>query len=362
MKRSALAAATLIAPLGCAPQASPAAEPTPSDSDAAAGVGPADTGRTGDLVTGARMEAGAAGPAAAAEAAAPTPVDAAAPACQGAGCASACAGHLTLCGGSCVDTTGNSQNCGACGHACAATQSCYSGACICPAGEGPCGANGQCVDILSSVNSCGGCMPCASGASCSGGVCACPAGGAVCAGACVDTNDDPKNCGNCGATCTVTGTQCLYGGCIDPSSVDCGAAAMTGNSCTASAAVLMGKYWVNNNQWGVASGATSGQQCVWGTCQTGDLVGWGTSWNWTAGTGGVKTYASIVFGWQYGFKVANTGLPVQIAGNKAISCGWDFTVSQTGTLDVSFDTWLHTIASPGANSTPSEEVMIWLYR
>jgi hypothetical protein len=134
-----------------------------------------------------------------------------------------------------------------------------------------------------------------------------------------------------------------------------------GNTCTANNFVLMGKYWVNNNQWGVASSNTSGQQCVYGTCQTGDLVGWGTNWNWTAGKGGVKTYASLVFGWQYGWKVTNTGLPVQIAANNTVNCGWDFTVSQTGTIDISYDTWLHTVSNPGATSTPSEEVMIWVY-
>jgi xyloglucan-specific endo-beta-1,4-glucanase len=134
----------------------------------------------------------------------------------------------------------------------------------------------------------------------------------------------------------------------------------------ANGSVTMGEYWVNNNQWGVSGSGTSGQQCVWGTCQTGDLVGWGTSWNWTNGRGGVKTFASLVFGWQFGIKVPGTGLPIQLSANRAVNCGWDFTVSQTGVLDISYDTWLHTVdvttqANGGSNATPSEEVMIWLY-
>ena len=137
---------------------------------------------------------------------------------------------------------------------------------------------------------------------------------------------------------------------------------MTGYSCTANASVSMGKYWLNNNQWGVASSGTSGQQCVWGTCQSGDLVGWGTNWNWTAGSGGVKTFVSLVFGWQWGWKVTNTGLPVQISAGKTVNCGWDFTLAQTtGTFNVAYDTWLHSVSNPGSNDTPTEEVMIWLY-
>jgi hypothetical protein len=275
-------------------------------------------------------------------------------------CATGCAGSLTKCGSSCVDTSGSSQNCGTCGNTCPSDQSCWMGGCRCPTGEGPCGTGNLCVDIATNIQHCGTCANvCASGASCAGGQCACPAGQIVCAGKCIDPNTDPTNCGTCTTTCG-TGTQCLYGGCINPSSVNCGGGTMVSNSCVVNASVLMGKYWVNNNQWGVAKSGTTGQQCVWGTCQTGDLVGWGTSWNWTSGSGGVKTFASLVFGWQWGWKVTNTGLPVQISANRMVNCGWDFTVSQTGTIDVSYDTWLHSISNPGTNDTPTEEVMIWL--
>jgi hypothetical protein len=290
--------------------------------------------------------------------------------CSQSKCASGCAGTLKLCGTSCVDTSGSSVNCGTCGQACPADESCYAGACLCPTGEGACGTAGQCVDTTSSVAHCGGCTACATGASCVAGVCGCPTGQSVCNGTCVDTNSDPKNCGTCGTSCTTAGTQCLFGGCINPTSLNCGGGPMVGNTCVANQFDLMGQYWVNNNQWGVAASGTSGQQCVWGTCETGDLVGWGTSWNWTNANGGVKTYASLVFGWQFGLKVKTTGLPVPISQNPQINCGWDFTVAQTGTLDVSYDTWLHTInvatdpstaGNGGASATPSEEVMVWLY-
>ncbi len=290
--------------------------------------------------------------------------------CSASKCANGCGSTLTLCGSSCVDTTGNSLDCGACGKACPSDQFCYAGACQCAAGMGACGTNGACVDITTSAQHCGSCTACPTGGSCvpqanAASTCACPAGDIVCANACVNPASDGSNCGTCGTTCGA-GTQCLDGACINPTSVNCGGGAMVGNTCVANGFVSLGQYWANNNQWGVAASGTSGQQCVWGTCQTGDLVGWGTSWNWTNASGGVKTYASIVFGWQYGFKVTNTGLPVLISTNPQVNCGWDFTVSQTGTLDVSYDTWLHPTdvskaVNDGANTTPSEEIMIWLY-
>jgi xyloglucan-specific endo-beta-1,4-glucanase len=121
----------------------------------------------------------------------------------------------------------------------------------------------------------------------------------------------------------------------------------------------MGKYILNNNWWGTA-GAT-GQQCIWGTCQDGDVVGWVTNWNWSGGTSSVLTYSSVVFGWQYGFQVSNTGLPIQVSTNKAINCGWDFAVTEaSGAYNVAYDIWLHTSANPPTDGGQSDEIMIWL--
>jgi xyloglucan-specific endo-beta-1,4-glucanase len=132
-----------------------------------------------------------------------------------------------------------------------------------------------------------------------------------------------------------------------------------GNTCQSGWGSIMGKYILNNNWWGT-SGAT-GEQCLWGTCQDGDVVGWVTNWNWSGGTSSVLTYTSIVFGWQYGFQVSNTGLPIQVSTNKAINCGWDFALTQTsGAYNVAYDIWLHTSANPPSNGGQSDEIMIWL--
>jgi hypothetical protein len=91
-------------------------------------------------------------------------------------------------------------------------------------------------------------------------------------------------------------------------------------------------------------------------------VGWATNWNWSGGSGGVKTYISLVYGWQWGFKIQNTGLPVQISSGRAINCGWNFAVNTTGTINVSYDMWLHTTNAPTYQTNPTDEVMVWLYR
>jgi xyloglucan-specific endo-beta-1,4-glucanase len=146
--------------------------------------------------------------------------------------------------------------------------------------------------------------------------------------------------------------------------VNCGGGAQANNTCTNFDFILMGKYWVNNNGWGVSSG--SGQQCIWSNCQTGDLIGWGTSFNWTGGAGQVKTYASTVLGWHFGLKVpgSDTGLPVQISSTRAVNCGWDFTLNAAvaPTLDIAYDMFAHTINNPGCCDNPTDEIMVWLYR
>jgi hypothetical protein len=69
-----------------------------------------------------------------------------------------CPMGLMACGGSCIDTSADPMNCGACGTACPMGQVCAMGTCGCPMGRTSCG------------------------------------------GACVDTAADPMNCGTCGTT------------------------------------------------------------------------------------------------------------------------------------------------------------------
>ncbi len=275
------------------------------------------------------------------------------------GARGSCAGTLMLCGGSCVDTMGSQTNCGGCGKPCRAEQTCWQGACKCPTGQADCG--GTCKDILSSTVNCGACnMACAMGASCVSGQCTCPNGGVPCNGACTDTNTDPKNCGGCNKPACGSGTKCLFGACLDPNSLTCTPKAQGNKMSNNGDYVTLGKYWINNNQWGAHNG--SGSQSIWSTCQQGDLVGWGTSWNWTGTANVVKSFASSVLGWQFGWKLTGGGLPVQISSGRSINCGWSFSLMQSGgSADVAYDIFAHSQAMPGSNDNPTDEIMIWLY-
>jgi hypothetical protein len=134
------------------------------------------------------------------------------------------------------------------------------------------------------------------------------------------------------------------------------------DACEAYRSLAMGKYWLNNNQWGNNSG--SGWQCIWNNSISGSTINWSTSWDWTGKSNSVKTYASAVLGWHWGWKLSNTGLPIQLSDNKNVNTKWNFGVTQrnTNTLNVSYDLWLHTIPHPTYADNPSDEVMVWLYR
>jgi hypothetical protein len=131
-------------------------------------------------------------------------------------------------------------------------------------------------------------------------------------------------------------------------------------TCTAFGSVTQGKYWINNNLWGQSSG--SGWQCIWDSYTSGNTIGWGTNWNWTGQQNSVKSYASSVLGWHWGWQNSNTGLAVQLSANRSVNTSWQFNVNQTGTLNVAYDLWAHTISNPTWQNNPSDEIMVWLYR
>ncbi len=75
--------------------------------------------------------------------------------------------------------------------------------------------NGVCVDPQNDPTNCGNCgVACAQGEYCSQGACAstCGGGTTACNGKCVDTNVDPANCGACGTPCQ-QGEVCSLGTC-----------------------------------------------------------------------------------------------------------------------------------------------------
>ncbi|HWS38597.1 MAG TPA: cellulose binding domain-containing protein [Actinoplanes sp.] len=142
------------------------------------------------------------------------------------------------------------------------------------------------------------------------------------------------------------------------------APATTGpEDCTDFAALVSGKYWVNNNVWGKADG--TGSQCVRQNGLTDASLSWDTRWTWAGDNTKVKSYASAVLGWHWGWKVpSGTGLPVRLSEGKAVETNWDFTVTQEsgGVMNVAYDLWLHDRANPDWQDNPTDEVMVWLYK
>lgn len=129
--------------------------------------------------------------------------------------------------------------------------------------------------------------------------------------------------------------------------------------CNNGDSITMGKYWLNSNLWGASSG--TGSQCLSDTSLNGDTIAWSTNWNWSGSPNSVKSYDSSVLGWHWGWKLANTGLPIQLSTNTNVNTSWSFNLNQTtaGGQDVAYDIWLSTDPNLG-NANPTDEIMVWL--
>lgn len=171
------------------------------------------------------------------------------PACDGTHCTAGC-GSLTACGGSCVDTLVDPENCGGCNKPLGLNQVCVAGTPTCAAGFANCDASPGCeVSTLTDAAHCGGCnQACKAGARCDSGVCACAPTtpkdcGATCAQCCNDSQcSDGDSCttdvctdGTCspGLQCAGGGRCCSGTGCFECcSDSDCaGGEVCSGNQC-----------------------------------------------------------------------------------------------------------------------------------
>jgi hypothetical protein len=126
------------------------------------------------------------------------------------------------CGSTCLDLSGDPQNCGACGRECPTDAPCRDGGCVSPDGGAEvcsdggalCPTSTLCVgsDCLSTTCPEGG-----KGSSCGLEKSARPIAGLCCDGGCIDPSVDPHNCGGCGIDCV----GICDGGCL-PGTSDAG--------------------------------------------------------------------------------------------------------------------------------------------
>jgi hypothetical protein len=160
-----------------------------------------------------------------------------------AGSAMSCTPPLSLCSGGCVNTQGNSSNCGTCGNVCpAATPACSAGVCATSCGTGLTMCPTGCANTMTETANCGTCgNACTNGQSCVAGVCSggCGVGTEFCAAtaSCVAV-------GMCSGAGGAGGTTSV-GGASGSSSVG-GSAGMTGGtggSAGSSNGVEPAGYW-----------------------------------------------------------------------------------------------------------------------
>ncbi|MCB9756748.1 MAG: hypothetical protein H6713_43070 [Myxococcales bacterium] len=122
----------------------------------------------------------------------------------------------------------------------------------CGSGELFCGD--ACVETEWDNNNCGQCgKKCTGNTFCEFGECQCQDGGILCGNACVDTYNDTNNCGGCGNKCP-NGSLCEWGECVcDWPEVACG------NSCVNTESD-------DNNCGGCGNACGNGQTCEFGEC------------------------------------------------------------------------------------------------
>lgn len=132
------------------------------------------------------------------------------------GAGQGCAGEM--CGGVCVDTMSDSENCGMCAVGCDEFEACQGGECVriaCPDDLALC--DQDCFDTENDANHCGDCETvCEPTFFCGSSLCICSEERTECDGYCAHPDFDRQHCGGCstdgGSVCEFD-EACVEGGC-----------------------------------------------------------------------------------------------------------------------------------------------------
>jgi hypothetical protein len=217
--------------------------------------------------------------------------------CSDGSCAATCPCGATACNapsqccdpqnGVCADLGSDSQNCGACGHACTAPLTCVGGACacngvVCATGDMCCTTG--CRNLANDAQNCGGCgRACGEGFACVAGACTCNGatcspGQICCDSTCVDPETSSSHCGSCAVSCS-RGEACSGGAC------GCGSTQCQNNeTCCTDGCFDLQNSSVHCGSSCSAPGCPAGFACMGGMCQQTTCIPACTSGNTCVGT------------------------------------------------------------------------------
>ncbi|GJE92459.1 glycoside hydrolase family 12 protein [Phanerochaete sordida] len=132
-----------------------------------------------------------------------------------------------------------------------------------------------------------------------------------------------------------------------PAELESRATIDTSSHCGQWDTVTASQYEMFLDQWGI-SGAT-GSQCANLISLSGSTISWKTTWSWSGGSGGVKSFTNIQL---------NQGINQQLSAITSMPSTWQWSQSSTGTVvaDVAYD--LFTSNTAGGSNV--NEIMIWL--
>lgn len=125
---------------------------------------------------------------------------------------------------------------------------------------------------------------------------------------------------------------------------------------------LFDNVYLFNNLWGEKKGTGAQSSRVTSYDAAQNRIAWITEWDWSNDEPSIKSYASIVYGWHWGWKLSDSTLPIRLEDIREIRTSWEFNVTENrnGNLNVTYDLWFSN--EKITNQNPDGELMIWIHK